>query len=258
MVVFCCVLCVNMYDVVLDMQGLIKIVFIVVQVKLMLNGFVVGFGNCLEGVGYELVVKLFYQCKIEMELCVYVVECLCCMVVEVFGYVLFDIIDFGLQLFVELLFKLLCLYVVLVYVILCVDKGWLQVVWVEVVCELFVCDYVVVLLWGSEIEWCISELICEVIVVVVFGMVGCVVILLCMLLFDVMVFFDQVIVVVGVDIGFVYIVVVLCKLIVVFYNFMMLWCMGGYWMFNVYDFGIVEVYFISVQVFDVLCVLGVF
>lgn len=40
-------------------------------------GLFVGFGNCIDGVGYEWLVCFFYCKCVLIVLCMYVVECLC-------------------------------------------------------------------------------------------------------------------------------------------------------------------------------------
>lgn len=94
------------------------------------------------------------------------------------------------------------------------------------------CGVLFVLLWGNDVECVISEWFVK-----EFGVV--VIVLLKLLLLVVVGLIDGVVVMVGVDIGLVYIVVVLKCLMVELYNFVMVWWIGGYWLLNVVNFGMV-------------------
>lgn len=209
------------YDLVIDVQGLLKSVWLICYVGKML---VVGFDCDLV---CELFVSCFYCCVYLVVWGQYVVECMCQLFVQVLDYLLFELVgDYGLdcEQLVDVDFGVL--YLVFLYGIIWDIKYWLEVYWCELVECMCECGWLVCLFWGSVVEW-------EWVGCLVVGLENVVVFFRLFLVGMVKVFVGVCVCVV-VDIGFGYLVVVLDVLMLFLFGLINFGFIGVYGCFQVY------------------------
>lgn len=170
----------------------------------------------------ELLVSLFYNCCYYIVKQQYVVECICELFVKSFGYVKFQIQgDYVIVCyFLQYEVSVVVFYLVFLYVIICDDKYWLEICWQEFFDLLVDSGVYIKLLWGVLYEEVWVKWLVE-------GW-EYVEVLLCMSFEQVVQVLVGVWVVVLVDIGLSYLIVVLDKLNFMFYGLIDLGLIGGY------------------------------